>query len=257
MKQKDKQGWALIAVVAACLIGILGATVYLGSRPKANRDTNCIGTPTRNTVILIDRSDKLAQQTEDEIMARAMRYIAHSVQVNERVSIFTVSALSKRDLEPAFSKCKPNQERNLLTEGISVEKTFSNNFEKPLKSAIATAGNTSGESPIAQAVNDLTLMDEMNGQDNTLLIFSDMMENTPKFSLYGCVDPDAAIMTYEHAAVGHTERPAFKHTSIFVNIIPRDSRLATAVDCRNKFWTWFLSGASRDRNYLHIDPLPG
>src|SRR6185312_6667806 len=148
MKQKDKQGWALIAVVAACLIGILGATVYLGSRPKADKETNCIGTPTRNTVILIDRSDKLARQTESEIMARAIRYIAQNVQVNERVSIFTVTALSKRDLEPAFSKCKPPQGRNVLTEGVSVEKTFSNNFEKPLESAIATVGDASGESPI-------------------------------------------------------------------------------------------------------------
>jgi hypothetical protein len=90
------------------------------------------------------------------------------------------------------------------------------------------------------------------------LIFSDMMENTPpRFTLYGCTDPDKAIKQYQAASVGHVGRPEFKNTNVSVNVIPRDNKYASTVDCRNRFWTWFFEGTSGSQNHIHLDPLPG
>lgn len=257
MKQKDKHGYMILGGVLAVVIAVFGVQVYLSSKPKPNPDTNCVGKPSRTTVILIDRSDGLAKQTQAEIVSRALQHIAEKVETNERVSIFTVSALSRQDLTPAFSKCKPQQERNVLTEGAGVEKRFTENFQKPLETALSTVGNTSDSSPIAQAITDLSLKEELSGDHKSLLIFSDMLEYTKEFSLYACTDPQSAIAKYRVSRGGRSEKPEFANTEVFVNLVPRDTKNNGAVDCRSSFWTWFFSGASGTNNYLKISRLPG
>src|SRR5690349_21180958 len=99
----------LMGAVALVLMGFLAVKLRVDARPKPGSD-NCIGTVTANTVILLDHSEKVAAQTLNEIVARAMAYVLEKAALNERVSVFTITDLSKRNLEPLVSLCRPERD---------------------------------------------------------------------------------------------------------------------------------------------------
>ena len=261
MKEKDRQGWMLIGGVALVFVVIFGVRQYFMGAAKPDPVTNCLGAPIRNTVILIDHTDPLAKQTRDEIVHRSISYInSDKVALNERVSVFTVSELSKQNLQPLFSKCKPEKERNRLTEAASAGKRFIDNFEKPIVAVLNGATDTSNESPIAQSIIDLSLKDELSGEKNTLIVFSDMAENTNKFSLLKCSSPDRVVADYQKSVLGSTERPTFKTTTIFINQNPPSPSAGavtkTIIQCTNTFWTWFFEDVSHQNSSIHFEPMP-
>jgi hypothetical protein len=256
---KDKQAYVVFAVVGLLLAAAFTAKVALDSKPRAGAD-NCIGDSVANTVIVLDYSDDVPLQTRDEVQARAMAHVNNRVAVNERVSVFTVSALSKRNLVPVVTVCRPPNDGNRATAKVAfIKKHYRDSFEQPLRAALAGRANESPESPIAQALTDLSLSQYLRAPTNTLLVFSDMLENTSSFSLYRCAGADAVVSTYRQARKGAQERPHFENTNVVVNLIPRLGQSAKTVACRDRFWTWFFgdSGGAKDRAGLDVVFLPG
>lgn len=255
--KKDKQGYWLIGGVALVLVAVLGVKATLDRAPKAQSD-NCVGQPTANTVILLDYSDLVPLQTRDEIVARAMAHVRNQVAVNERVSVFTISALSKKELQPVVSLCRPPEDGNRMVEDVSrIRRLFVERFEKPLRATLSVAPKESPESPIAQAVTDISLSQYLRGQTNTLLIFSDMLENTPRFTLYRCATPEGVVASYRQAMRGAQERPHFQNTAVSLNLVPRLDQSPQTLACRDKLWPWFFGDNEGTNAKLVVDYLPG
>lgn len=257
LSEKDRKGLLLFGVVLLVLIAFGVAKVVLDRQPRPGPD-NCIGEPSRSTVVVLDHSEGISEQTREEIVARAMRHIRDNVQVNERVSVFTVSQLSKKALRPVVSLCRPPEDGNRVYENIQlIRKRFQQNFEQPVRSALSTPVRGSSESPIAQAITDLSLSQFLRAQANSLLVFSDMLEHTPRFSLYGCRQAESVVSRYRDAVKGAKERPTFRNTAVSLNLIPRLDQSRETLRCRDVLWTWFFGDNEGPEARLTLDYLPG
>ena len=252
---KDWKGIWLISGIIVVLAFFFAVKVSVGSRPTPGTD-NCVGTSVASTVILFDRSEEISAQTLDEIEARALAHIRDHVQLNERVTLFNVTDLSKRSLKPIVSLCRPPDSGSRLTENPRlIQKQYEERFIAPIKLALNTLPGSTPESPIAQAVTDVSLSVYLKAQSNSLLIFSDMLENSSAFSLYRCASAADVIARYRESRRGAKERPAFHSTKVYLNLIPRLRQTAETLKCRDTLWTWFFGdndgpGAGLEMNYL-------
>lgn len=96
--------WA--AGASAIVFAIIGTIAFLIKAPS--QDTRgCPDNIEGKTVFIIDQSDSLSAQTKAEIHARVAKIIDGKVAVGDLVSVFSISDLSKQNLVPMFSHCKP------------------------------------------------------------------------------------------------------------------------------------------------------
>ncbi len=250
------KAWWIISGSAAALSLLFAAKLLISPRPTCDPEIKA------RIVILLDHSESVSTQTMDAIVERAWQFIDTQTLEGELVSVFTLSELSKKNLQASFSACKPRKDGNRSIEDVRrIKHDFEEKFKHPLNNELAAKITDSDESPIAQALIDLSLDDKhFRSTDVThLLIFSDFIENTPKFSMYKCHDATEAIQLFHHSRIGSVERPSFTNTDIRMNIIPRHNISSAALACRDKFWLWFF-GDMKDTNKksgLNHDNLPG
>lgn len=257
LRDKTQQGWALIGGVIAVVVGAFVIRARSDTGPKPG-DDNCVGTPTVSTVVLIDHSEVVSQQTLREIQARALSFVLDSVSENERVSVFSVNELSKHSLVPIVSICRPRQRGNRMTESVKlIQKRFDESFRKPLDTALAVVPGGGLESPVAQAITDLTLTHYLGAKRNRLLVFSDMLEHTSEFSLYTCRNRESVIAAYRASKQGAQERPQFRNTVVRLNVIPRLDQHPEVLRCRDRLWAWFFGDNSGPDAGLETHMLPG
>jgi hypothetical protein len=253
----DRQGRILFAVIGTFVAIILTAVWLQSSKPTPDAE-NCIGKVTRSTVILLDHSERISTQTQDEIIARVNNHIANSVKLNERVSVFALSEDSKNRLAPLMTACMPENQGNGFTDNKRlVLKDFQEKFELPLRAAISSPIQGSTQSPIAQAIADLSASRYLKSEVNTLIVFSDMIENSNRLTMYGCTSPDSIIQTYRENTKGSIERPEFQSTTIKINMIPRTDLGRTVHQCKDKFWPWFFGNHTGSTKGVSIEYLPG
>lgn len=257
LSKNDKKGLVLIAVAIAGLLAMVVANLAAGNKPKPGADL-CMGTVTRNTVFLLDYSEEISDQTLDEIKARALSYIDQKVKVGEKVTIFTVSELSKSSLRPVVSVCKPDENGSRLTEDVRhIKKRYRSEFLTPVSDALSRRPTSSKESPIAQALTDISLTQYLRGEQNSLLVFSDMLENTNRFSLYKCQSSEQSISRYRASRMGAMERPQFKSTNVQLHLIPREGSSLEMLQCRDRLWAWFFGDGAGATAQLDVSYLPG
>lgn len=259
--KKDKQGFVFIGIAVAFLVLFAAIKISIGS-PKKSDEFGCIGPVSKNTVIVIDHSDQMTEQTRAEIVARSLRYVNEITKPNERVSVFNISEVSKKFLVPSFSMCKPKHEGSRLTEGVaSMEKRFKKEFIDPLTSALNVQSGNSKESPLAQSLIDISLTQYLRGDKNSVLIFSDMLEHVPgKFSMYppqACRDQASTVRQFRDSRKGAIERPTFKNTFVQLNIVPRTDVPRSVIICRDQLWTWFFGDNEGATAGVSPDFLPG
>ncbi|WP_157058446.1 hypothetical protein [Azoarcus sp. CIB] len=257
LSKKDKQGLLMIGIGVAAMLALVGAKILVGDKPKPAPD-NCVGSVTANTVVILDHSDRLSDQTLEEIMARSMRHILDEVQINERVSVFTISDITRQSLKPIVSVCRPREDGNRAVENVQMlRKRFQQNFEKPIREALQILPVAGRESPIAQAITDLSLSQYLRGERNTLLIYSDMLEHTERFSLLRCGGAADVVSRFRASRQGSQERPEFKNTKVVLNLVPRNDQPLQNLKCRDQLWPWFFGNNSGSRAELTLDYLPG
>ncbi|WP_323810211.1 hypothetical protein [Sphingobium baderi] len=257
LSKKDKQGLMLIAAVVAILGLIVAYNMRLASRPKPDAQS-CIQPVSKKTVFVLDQSDTIPEQTSIEIVRRIREAIAKDVQENELVTIFQVTDASRTSLRPIFTKCKPKQDGNELTENKRfIQKAFQEEFMHPLEDALSHAPPKSSSSPIGEILIDLSLTGFLSGEENRLYVFSDLMQNSSNASLYACRNADQAISEFRSKRAGAVERPSFHNAAISLNFIPREGIPRSALDCRNGFWNWFFGDTDGPNASVTPNYLPG
>lgn len=256
LSARDKQGIGVIAGVGAAVVALFALYAVVLGKPRPGPD-GCFSHVSRSTVVLLDYSDSIPKQTRDEIEARAMEWIADSVQQGERVSVFTASEASIDSLSPTFTRCRPPADGNPLTENARrIRLAFDSAFNRPLKAILGAPTASSEKSPLAQALIDLSLSRYMRTDTTALLVFSDLMEhNPPQFSLYTCGAPGDVVSQFRAARAGMQERPTFSNLRVMLHIIPRSGLSQTTIKCRDALWVWLFgdnrgAGARLEPRYL-------
>lgn len=254
---KRNRAWLIIAGSCAFLGLVIGAKLFVSPKPV------CDPSVKSKTVILIDHSETVATQTLDAIVERAWTLVDNETSEGELVSVFNLSKMTRKELKPSFSACKPRKDGSRSTEDVRrIKREFEEKFKKPLRTELAAPIGNSDESPIAQAVIDLSLDDlRFRSSDVTrLVVFSDFIENSSGFSMYRCQDPNKAIELFRVSRLGAVERPTFRNVDIRMNIIPRRNVAKSSLQCRDRFWPWFFGdsqGSCKRPSCLTPDFLPG
>lgn len=257
---KRQQAYAMFAVGGLAVLGIVGWNFKIEGQAKPNA-LGCIGIPTRSTVIVIDQTQGLASQTQEEIYRRVQAVVNddEAVRVGEMVSVFTVDELTRLNFKPQFEHCKPpstGRELDQNPRGIRLAKE--REFDKPLRDVLARKIPGADQSPIAEALSDLSRTQYLRAPEQSrLLVYSDLLQHSKALSLYGCVSGAQAIIQYKSARAGGVQRPEFKNLQVVLNPVPRGGLTEQNVACRAQFWNWFLGNIKGANAFIEVDPLPG
>jgi hypothetical protein len=257
-QKKDKQGQLMIGGVVLVVVAVLALKVSNDQGPKPD-PTGCLDSIPSDLVMVVDHSEGVSEQTMAEVKARALAAI-NQLPLRGRASVFTIIKDSKTALHPVFKACRPpkgSEVSSLTANPDMVNRDYENKFLGPLKAAIEQRPSLSEESPIAQVITDLSLSEYFRSGSTRLLVFSDLLENTPAFTIYGCASGTSAVDAYRRARSGAMERPKFKNLRIDLNLIPRLNISPESVRCRAQFWNWFFGDNEGEAATLTFEELPG
>jgi hypothetical protein len=144
-------------------------------------------------VILVDKSDRMTPHEVESLKARirALKTAERFVR-NAMVSIFIVNSDSLDMLTPSFRLCNPGTRQDvnpLIANPDFVQRYFDRKFAQPLDDALEKLAvpETSPTSPILESIKQVSELAEFKNVDGvrTLIIFSDMVQNTADYSQYG------------------------------------------------------------------------
>jgi hypothetical protein len=262
-----KHYWYVIVPAVSLVAFLIAGAIWVRSSETIDPKTGCGEEISRKTVILIDHSQAISQQTQDEIVHRILNFVHNRVQDGELVSIFTLDDLSRQNFTPLFSHCKPRSKGNELKEDVeAIREEFMSTFEQPLREILSHPVGEAHQTVLAEALINLSLsgylvVGDCSGKkaagmfkssppacSANLIIFSDMMEheldsnNQVVFSLYGSTSRDEVIRLFCSQRPAAEQRPHFRNVKIYLHIIPRyEARITSdTVRCRDGFWQWFF-----------------
>jgi len=254
---KNKNSLPYVIAGASMLAFIAIGAAVVSSKPAVKDAKGCSADMAGKTVFVLDQTDSLSEQTRTEILARVMKFVDEKVKIGELVTVFSVTELSKKNLTPSFSYCKPAK----TAEGAGQSQRFvganyAKHFAKPLQAAISAPIFGSKQSPLAQAIIDVSLSEYLQHPANArLVVFSDLLEHTNGFSLYDHKDCQDAVSRFRASRGAAVARPSFKGVDVQLHIVPRQQVSSGTEKCRNAFWQWFFTdnigqGAGFDQFYL-------
>jgi len=142
--------------------------------------------------VLIDPTDPL---TPDEVytVRRELQRRIEALKPGERFSLLAIQPQPQGPVtETLFSRCRPRDgtDANPLTENqAQLQKRYREAFEEPFKRALTRLGELPGAnpSPIMESLHEVATLREFAfapGAHRTLLLVSDLLQHTHKYSQY-------------------------------------------------------------------------
>ena len=192
--RQDLRGKLMIGgslVIIAALLIAQGVFQAASSRvdPKSlcRTDRPLVG----HTVVLVDVSDAMQAEEIRQLLIR-VEAIRKGIPKDAMLSVFFVNESSSDVLSERFCKCNPGDgsDANPLWQGPAViAKKWQTAFGAPLDSALREASHysESNASPILEAIRYVTEHDDFTRSttNRRLVIVSDMIQNSDRFTLYG------------------------------------------------------------------------
>lgn len=190
----------LISFLLILILGVIGgaAWMYFGNK-KAELDkttfcpiVNGEPTPSATLTILLDETDPLSSLQQDFVMV-AIENMVREVEPGTLISIYTLSSTGEITRKPVFERCKirDGSDADPLTENEKLlNKRFINNFRAPLASIMSSLTSSSEkgkESKIIEQIQSCAINTFQKWHpegEQTLVIFSDMLQNSQGFSMY-------------------------------------------------------------------------
>lgn len=261
MLSSRKQATNIYLVMGVLVIAVIAYAAIASQREKPNPETNCYKHISGKMAILIDKTDIIPPQTQTEIQNRAWDAIQEHSKMGDLISVYEITQDSLSSLKPSLQMCRPksgNESSELTENSKKIDKEFKEKFEKPLIEILSNNTGQAQNSPIAEAVMDINLSTAMrDAEHGRIILFSDLMQHSSNVSTYGCTNADSAINLFKASRQGSSQRPTFNNTVVELHIIPRPKMTESEVQCRDKFWLWFL-GDMRGQDYgvQRLD-LPG
>lgn len=266
-KQKRHHGGyhVAIATIFCVFVGVIGYYVWSGQQEKPNAKDYCFKVIQNKVAIVIDKTDLIPVQTQEEIVKRSLTAIQKHTKVGDLVTVYEITQNNLTNLRPVFRMCRPKsgQDVSSVTNNVNkIERGFQENFEKPLLEVLSKNTGQAQNSPIAEAVADINVSDAMrDAEQGRILLFSDLMQHSSNVSTYKCQNAEAPIAQFRKSRQGAVEpRPLFKNVHVELHVIPRLGISELEAKCRATFWNWFFGNMEKtDQAQIGISmlDLPG
>ncbi|WP_019961931.1 hypothetical protein [Woodsholea maritima] len=251
MRRKDVIGFFNLIIVA----GILGAISYAAlvlQPPEYDSQTLCLsGDQPPHYAIVIDKTDLYSPQ-----QARAIRDLVLDsrtrLDMSERMSLFELDARGELIHTHNFSLCNPGrgeQINPLYRNPQRVQARYEALFEAPLQNALAdlVEPKDSPQSPIIEALADLALEPDFDRTTprRTIILVSDMLQNSQLFSVYGRArgpltdrlpHPDLVVRELEN-----TYGDVLNGVRIEIHLIPREGWESEQETVLQSYWSSIFS----------------
>lgn len=205
-KRKQRHGMMLLAATGLAVLGIVCAYLWAFiNSPNLNPETLCPQNPKypvpEQRVILLDFSEGYTQLLQDDIW-KHIRTIYEDTSKYARISVYTIDAESERlgDSKPEISLCNPGDGSDLsfLTDNPrQVRHDWEEKFKKRIEGIIKRTLDQpdARTSPILEKLQRISVggFNSARSEDGAtyapngmklLYIFSDMLQNTPRWSHY-------------------------------------------------------------------------
>jgi len=188
-ESKEIIGYVIIGVcVLIICILIVSALALKGE--EYDPESLCPDKTDAHTVIVLDKTDTFSKNQQRFIL-NFINQEKNKLETSEKFSIFTLTENTYMSPEPIFSKCNPGTGKTankLYQNPRKMQSRFDSFFSKPLKENMNNMllDNTGSKSPIFEMIRELSLRDDFSNDvgKRTLIIVSDMMHHTSKFSHY-------------------------------------------------------------------------
>lgn len=192
--KEDKTPWGLWIIAIIVIFGFAGGYWYLNSDKEVlDKTTYCpISGAEGHTVILIDKTDPLnftQQQSFDVLMNNLIK---EKVPEKGLVSVFALGENFTENDKPLIQLCNPGDgsDKSKITDNIErLKKRYNQDFVEPLKaiSSELVAREPAKYSPVFEQIQMVAIngfkRQDISGEKR-LIIVSDMLQNTPDYSMY-------------------------------------------------------------------------
>lgn len=185
------ENWAIIASVLAgvAMVGFFAAPSLLSGPPR-DPDTLCRKTgPIGHTLILVDKSDPWSEVQAGRLK-KLVKSVGEALPADRMLSIYVFNDSFEPGFPPLIALCNPGRTASELIGNPRrdylkwVEK-----FGRPLDEALVALVQPAkgNQSPIVEALGDVMSRREnrVESGDRTLLVVSDMLQNSPQFTVFG------------------------------------------------------------------------
>ena len=247
LSKKDKTG---VLIIAVCLFIIFGIAVitYIVNSNKVELDKNTLcptkELPRGHTVILVDRTDPLAQN-QTKWLSGLVKKIKVSLSVHEKLSIIPITKESGKFINPIFMLCSLRQGDNansFYENPRRLRMKFDLHFGQPLDKVLDNLrkGEIYDESPIMETIQRLTEDKSFSSiaENKKIIIISDMLQNTRPINHYKKYSPD----TFVESKYFNQIKPELDNTCVTIYYLASsDSKARKFQGERHKnFWKKFF-----------------
>lgn len=231
MRGKDILGFLNLVIIA----GVLGAISYaaLVLQPaEYDPETLCLtGVTPPHTAVVIDKTDLYTAEQAYRIQSLVLG-ARDRLDVGEKLSLYELDARGELVNTNRFALCNPgrgDQINPLYRNPQRVEARYQARFEAPLQDALAdlVEPKESPASPIIEALARLATEDgfDRDTPGRTVVLVSDMLQNSQAFSVYGRWQGDLAARLPAPYRVADAVRAeygdALAGVTIEIYVIPR------------------------------------
>lgn len=194
------QQWVMIVGLSLLIVAVICFVIYKKFEDKVEYDkitacpiVNGVVKPANQTVIIIDETDVLSDHQRDYLKVHLTNFVNDEVNAGELLSIYVLDSEITKKRKPIFEMCKirDGSDASNWTENKKLmAQRFQKQFQGPLMSrldATLTRSTASESSPIFETLQTIAVnaFDKYNiDGDRRMLIFSDMLHHTSKYSLF-------------------------------------------------------------------------
>jgi hypothetical protein len=259
--RKQKRHVLRGTIAALGTLAILGLAVYYLITREGSPDkvTLCpMKGPTGHLVLVVDTTDPLNFTQAQAFTTLVEELIDSQIAPGELLSVFVLGEDHTQTAAPVFEKCNPGkgEGKSGLTDNISrLQKQFKESFQGPLLALVPKLQATvsAKSSPIFEMIQIASIngfrKHPIEGR-RRLVIVSDMLHNTPQFSMYGGHDD---YQKFRSSVYGQKMQSDLKGAETELHYIMNTPQLQTRRHL--KFWEdYFLNAGAR---LVAVRPMEG
>ena len=260
-RQRHTKAIVFGTLVILLVLGVAASVTYfmMTRSESLDKDTLCPAKgPTGHYVLLVDKTDPLTFTQKEAFTVTLRELIEKRIPEGYLLSVFVLGEDFKENAKPLVELCNPGtgQDKSELTANLrQLKRQYQDGFLGPLlkQSEALMAPQPAKASPIFEMMQLVAI----NGfrkhgvkGELRLIVMSDMLHNTPQFSMYkGPVDyPAFASSTY-----GQKTQLELRGVEVEIHYLMNTPQLQTK---RNlKFWEDYFNKAGA--RIVAVRPLEG
>ncbi|MCQ4260977.1 MULTISPECIES: hypothetical protein [Pseudomonadaceae] len=235
------------AVITMIAIGGAIAYLYMGRDEPVDSVTLCPAPgPEGHTVLLVDNTDPMNFIQRQAMTQRLKEAADKLVPEGHMVSVFVLGESFTDNAMPIFEKCNPGTgegKNSLNSNPKRIKKRFVDEFQGPLVRLRdqVVLDTPSDRSPIFEMLHLLSIngFSRIDAQGpRTLIIFSDMLQHMPEFSMFKALPEFKA---FRESTYGRKSQARLEGVEVHLNYLLNHPKLQT--NKQASFWEQYFDNS--------------